>query len=165
MENLSAWFRAQLTSSAEALTWAVEQVPEERRLLVPPYPENAWPVAQHVFHMMYYESKLALPCMGLWLGKPFQITEEEYQEEQAWQLGHDLQTTLADFRRIRDEEIALLEHFDEETWHRTFDTEFWGTISLRWFVSKTLQHTFEHTHDVLAIALFWHPEEEQEQPE
>ena len=31
----------------------------------------------------------------------------------------------------------------------------WGPIPLLWLVSKTYQHTNEHTSDVLRMALFW----------
>ena len=31
----------------------------------------------------------------------------------------------------------------------------WGPVTLSWVVSKTYQHTAEHTGDILRIALFW----------
>jgi hypothetical protein len=36
-------------------------------------------------------------------------------------------------------------------------------VTLRWVVSKTLQHTFEHTNNILRIALFWDFVAEQEE--
>lgn len=161
MEDLTQWFRAQLTSSAEAFTWAVEQVLEERRLITPLERFGEWSVARHIFHMMYYEKELALPSMRLWLGEPFHMEEEDYQEDQSWETGHDLQTLLAEFCQVRAEEVALLERFDAETWQRERDDTIWGKVTLRWVVSKTLQHTFEHNHDVLRMALFWRSPEEQ----
>jgi hypothetical protein len=154
MENLSAWFQAQLTNSAETFAWAIEQIPEERRLLAPPHKPEDWPMARHVFHMMYYESKLALPSMRQWLGEEVHLSEEDLQEENDWRADFDLVSTLEAFRKVRAEEIALLERFDDETLERSLDTS-WGEVTLRWLVTKTLQHTFEHTHDILAIALFW----------
>lgn len=31
----------------------------------------------------------------------------------------------------------------------------WGPVTLRWVVSKTYQHTFEHGSTIMRIALFW----------
>lgn len=31
----------------------------------------------------------------------------------------------------------------------------WGEVPLRWIMTKTLQHTYEHTHDVLSLGLYW----------
>ncbi len=116
-------------------------------------------MARHVFHMMYYESKLALPSMRQWLGEEVHLSEKDLQEENDWHIGVDLVATLEGFRKVRIEEIALLERCDEETLERSLDTWAWGEATLRWLVTKTLQHTFEHTHDILAIALFWLPAE------
>lgn len=155
MENLSAWFQEQLAHSAETFAWAIEQVPEERRWLAPPHKPEEWPMARHVFHMMYYESKLALPSMRQWLGEEVHLSEEELDEDNDWSTDINLAATLNEFRKVRAEEIALLKRFDEEALERTLDTWAWGEVTLRWLVTKTLQHTFEHTHDILAIALFW----------
>lgn len=155
MENLSAWFQEQLAHSAETFARAIEQVPEERHRLAPPHRPEEWPMARHVFHMMYYESKLALPSMRQWLGEEVHFSEEELDENKEGSPDLDLAATLAAFRKVRAEEIALLKQFTEEDLERTLNTWAWGDVTLRWVVTKTLQHTFEHTHDTLAIALFW----------
>jgi hypothetical protein len=40
---------------------------------------------------------------------------------------------------------------------------FWGNVTLLWLVSKTFQHTAEHIHDVMSMALFWDMPEKYEQ--
>lgn len=154
MEDLSAWFHAQLTSSAEAFAWAVEQVPEERRTMTPPDVLGEWSVTRHVFHLLAYERRLALPNMRSVLGESF-THDETYQEEVEWAKGHDLPTLLDDFRRIRAEEIALLGHYTPDDWERTMTSPSWEDVTLRWTVTKMLQHTFDHTNSILAMSLFW----------
>lgn len=34
---------------------------------------------------------------------------------------------------------------------------------MKWFVTKTFQHTAEHTHDVLSMALLWDTHEQHRQ--
>jgi hypothetical protein len=59
-----------------------------------------------------------------------------------------------EFRKVRAEQIALLEKFDEAIWDTTCEA-IWGPVTLLWVVSKTYQHTAEHTSDVMRIGLFW----------
>jgi hypothetical protein len=152
--DLSQWFNDQLKSSADGFVWAVEQVPVERRLVSPPAPLGEWNAARHVFHMLYYEQMIALPAMQQWLGEPFTLTGEDFNEDETWGDGKNLETILADFRKIRAEQIVLLPQFAESMWNETRDTV-WGKVTLQWVVTKTFQHTAEHTHDVLRMALFW----------
>jgi hypothetical protein len=158
--DLSQWFSGQLTSSVEGFIWSVGQVAPERRLIAPPAPFGEWSAARHVFHMYYYEQTIALPSMRIWLGDPFPYEEHDYQEdvhkeEKAWNDSHHaLETLLTDFRTVRAEQIVLLQEFDESTWDEQRKT-IWGDKTLKWVVTKTFQHTAEHTHDVLRMALFW----------
>lgn len=50
---------------------------------------------------------------------------------------------------------SLSQKYREEDWERFGASPFWPDVSLRWVVTKTLQHTFEHTNNVLQIGLFW----------
>jgi DinB superfamily len=154
--DLSQWFTDQLSSGADGFIWAVEQVPEERRLHAPPKPLGEWNAARHVFHMLYYEQNVAVPSMKIWLGVPFTVTDQDDDEDAAWGEGkdQDLETILTDFRRVRAEQLELLPRFTEQLWQETRKT-IWGDKTLQWVVSKTFQHTAEHIHDVMRIALFW----------
>ena len=152
--DLTQWFSTQLDASAEGFLWAVEQVPPGRRLAKPPRGLGEWNVARHVFHMMYYEQQIALPSMKIWLGEPFTLSDEEYDEDSAWGEGRAIEPMIADFRAVRAEQIVLLPQFSEHVWEETRSTT-WGDVSLKWVVTKTYQHTNEHTSDVLRMALFW----------
>ncbi len=151
--NLSAWFRQQLQVSGEGMIWAVSQVPEERRYRRPPIVLGTWPAVRHLFHLWYYERHIALPSMRQWLGAP-PPSVMGLDEEAAWQKAPDLDDLITAFRDVRSEQISCLDAFAPPAWEDVRPT-IWGLLPLRWVVTKTYQHTAEHIHDVLQIALFW----------
>ena len=154
--NLSEWFGYQLQASGDGFVWAIEQLPEERRYLAPPRHPDDWSAARHACHLLFYEQRLALPSTRQWLGGPRPSSEGlEEDEEAAWNKGQPLKSTLDQFQAIRAEQIKLLSQFDDLSWHEPRETAFWGTVPLQWVVTKTYQHTAEHIHDVLRMALFW----------
>ncbi len=152
--SLSKWFHDQLQTSAEGFVWGAQQVPAARRNGRPPEALGEWTAARHIFHMGYYEQNIALPCMHQWLGKP-RPSLEDVDEDIAWGEGRDdYENLLAEFKKVRDEQVQLLVKFDDPAWNSTRETN-WGPVTLLWVVSKTFQHTAEHTGDILRIALFW----------
>lgn len=153
--DLTSWFSNQLNSGAEGFIWAVEQVPSERRLLAPPKLLGEWNAARHVFHMLYYEQNAVVPSMKIWLDQPLTINEADFDEDAAWDDGKDLDAMLTDFRRVRAEQLELLPLFNDQLWREMRQTPFWGDVTLLWLVSKTFQHTAEHIHNVMRMALFW----------
>jgi hypothetical protein len=100
--------------------------------------------------MLYYEEYLALPSMRQWIGEP-QPDYDDAGEDREWTRGHDLAEMIEHFRLGRTAQIALLDRYDEPTWEIELETV-WGLKPLRWVVTKTYQHTNEHTHDVLRLA-------------
>ena len=150
--NMTEWFQVQLKASGEGFVWGVEQVPSERRVLLPPARLGEWTAARHVFHMLNYEQTVALPSMQQWLGGPLPV---DLDEDAAWTgEDQDPDRLLARFSQVRAEQIALLPKFEEADWRATREAV-WGPVTLLWVVSKTYQHTAEHTHDVMRLALFW----------
>lgn len=157
--DLTAWFSYQLKAGADGFIWAVEQMPLERRMVTPPKPLGEWNIARHVFHMLTYERDLVLPYMRHWLGSPAPTREELdqrffSQDKEFEQQGSDLENMLDAFRRVRAEQIELMQQYDDALWQTTHATV-WGEMSMQWIVSKTFQHTAEHTHDVMRMVLFW----------
>jgi hypothetical protein len=152
--NLSQWFFDQLQANAEGFIWSANQVPKVRQCLQPPGGLGEWSTARHIFHMVFYEQTCALPSMLQWLGEA-PPSLKGVDEGVAWGAGRDdIEIMLAEFKQVRSDQIALLPKFDESTWNMTHKT-FWGRVTLSWVVSKTFQHTAEHTSDVMQIALFW----------
>ncbi len=93
--------------------------------------------------------------MRQWQGGP-PVSLEGLDEDVMWNggQGQDLADLLAAFRQVRSEQIALLPQFETLAWEEPRATV-WGAVTLRWVVTKTFQHTCEHTHDVLRMALWW----------
>jgi hypothetical protein len=151
--NLSEWFQSQLQASAEGFVWSLAQVPQQRRYIRPPALLGEWSAARHAFHLLFYEQTIALPSMRQWLDSPLP-SAVGLDEDAAWAAHMDLDTISAQFSEIRAEQIAWLPRFDESLWNERRVTV-WGAVSLRWVVTKTYQHTAEHIHDVLTLALFW----------
>lgn len=151
--DLSEWFVKLLTSSGDAFVWSVHQVPSERQSSQPPLPLGEWSVSRHVFHMLHYERAIALPSVHQWLhGKPTVVIPG--REESDWKEEHSLEGMVREFEEVRARQIAILSGFDDSRWEETRDTV-WGAQTLRWVSSKTYQHTAEHTHNVLSLALLW----------
>ena len=151
--NLSKWFHDQLQASADGFVWGAQQVPNARRNIRPPEALGEWTAARHIFHMVFYEQAIAFPSMQQWLGKPCPV--EGIDEDTAWGEGSaEIESLLAEFKEIRNEQVQLLEQFDDLAWTSTCET-IWGPVTLAWVVSKTYQHTAEHTSEILRLALFW----------
>lgn len=156
----SEWFARQLTAGADVFAWAVGQMPTHLLTTPPPRHPTDWPVARHVFHLAYYERAIALPSMGQWAGEPpsgsLGIEADAAREDAAWLAACDtpIGELLDQLRHVRDEQAKLAREFANAAWDEWRDA-LWGRVSLRWVVTKTLQHTAEHTHDVLRLVL-WH---------
>ena len=154
MNETASWFSTQLQSTLEGLTWSIHQVPQSRWLLPPPPVLGEWSAARHLFHMWFYEATIALPSMRIWLGDP--IPDVSVNEDQAWaNLTNPTVEELEDrFISVRQEQRALLPIYEAADWEQILMTG-WHLVSLKWVVSKTFQHTAEHTHDIMRLALFW----------
>ena len=151
-------FQQQLQTSAENFLWVVEQITQERLYLVPR--PDRWSIARIIFHLTRYEQRLALPSMLQWLGelRPVVGTQEEdnAKDELDWNngTGHEIQTLIADFNKVRSQQLALFPQFTEQSWYEEREA-IWGSVPLKWIVIKTYQHTLEHTDEVLRAYLWW----------
>jgi hypothetical protein len=157
--KLTEWFSYQLKAGGDGFVWAVQQMPVERRTIAPPAHPDEWPVQQHLFHMLSYDQYLSLPYIQYWLGgiQPSKATINQRmasQDEDYQRLDTDFATMLAAFQQVRAQQIELLQRFDDALWQTKHETV-WGEVTMQWVVSKTFQHTAEHTHDVMRMVLFW----------
>lgn len=156
--DLPQWFHQQLQASMEGFLWAVEQIPRDR-LYQEPRPDR-WSAARIVYHLAFYEQWLALPSMLQWAGGPRPVANSELEdgmkEEDVWRggQGHEMQKMLADFKSIRIQQLELLSLLSEQSWHEERET-IWGRRLLQWVVTKTYQHTLEHTDEILKAYLFF----------
>ena len=151
--KLAKWFDYQLRSTLDGFLWAVQRLPKERQYALPPSPLGEWSAAQHVFHILTYEQKLAWPTMYQWLGAP--PVAREVDSKQVEPELPPMEEMLSQFKQVRESEITMLSKFEDADWNSVRSTTFWGDVSLYWLVCKTYQHTNEHIHDILRLELFW----------
>lgn len=162
----AGWFQERLRTSAEDFEWAVRNVPSERWHASPPGPLEGfslgeWTVARHVHHLAFYDEYIAIPTMRQWLGEPFVslVDAAENMEHVSFEQGAPLEARLCHFRALRETQIALLAEIGDAALDEPREI-LWSQVTgrpipLRWAVSKTFQHTTEHVHNVLSLALFW----------
>lgn len=147
-----------LRQSVEDFAWAVARMPADHRTLASPGHPEDWPADRHVFHLLAYERYVALPSMRQWSDRAPAPREADLPSEDAlWAApatDRDVDTLLAALRTVRAEQLALLARIPPTAWDDVRPA-LWGATSLRWVLTKTYQHTCEHTHDVLRLLLFW----------
>ena len=153
--NSSQWFQEQLRASGYGFIWAVKQVPIVRQSELPPQQLGEWTATRHVFHLFYHEKNSALPRIKQWIGGESPIIDRN-AEQIAWENSQEnIESMLERFLELRLEQIRLASQFNGDEWSQTREVKGWGLVNLHWVFSKNYQHTAEHIHDVLRLALFW----------
>lgn len=159
--GVSDFFAGQLRVTADQLIWAAGQIPDTRRYVAL---DGHWSAAQILFHVTNYERLAVLPSVRRWDGGPEVDDSRLDQELEDWErIGR--RTAWDDLIRAfevgRTEQIALISGMGEADarWDESRMTP-WTLdgappITLRWLVTKTLQHTFEHSDELLRIRLYW----------
>ncbi len=151
-------FQTRLQTSIDEFLWAVNLIPQERLYLAPR--PNRWPVARLVFHLASYEEKIALPTMRQWLDEPMpqSVSQEEDArlEALAWNNGegHSMSALIQALISVRAQEILLLGELQESALAESRQAV-WGIYPLQWVLTKTYQHTLEHTDEILRDYLWW----------
>ncbi|GAB4518820.1 MAG: hypothetical protein OHK0046_26930 [Anaerolineae bacterium] len=150
--------RHHLETSANALIWAVEQMPTGRLYTLPPVVFGAFSVAQIVFYLTWLERHIALPHMRLWQDgeiDPAQMTTTRFEAD--WRARRaDIPELVADFRVVRGEILALLHTFDNAALQVVRSDTIWEVpVSLQWVVARTYQQTLEHTDTLMKMVLYW----------
>jgi hypothetical protein len=158
MTNWTAWFRSQLTASADGFIWAYAQIPAAHAEQLPPDPTylGTWVPARHVWHVTEYERCLAIPAMQVWVQGAPSLQLDWPDDDEAWANVKDrsLETLTAQFHRIRQQQIEMLDRLAHADWTAPQPTG-WGPRSLAWVVTKTFQHTYEHGDTLLRMGLWW----------
>jgi hypothetical protein len=157
---LAGWFQERLRTSAEDVVWAVEQVPAHRRGLAPPRASlGEWPVERHAFHLVFYEETEVIPTLRHWLGGPVSVGATDEAEAAAFAQRPPLADLLTQFRALRELQITLVEACATLAWDAPRETLWTSSmetpVTARWLLTKSLQHTAEHVHNILCLALYW----------
>lgn len=159
MDTLSQRYTTLLRASLEQFEWAIGRLPETM-LPVEPRP-GRWSAARIVFHLLCYEQRIALPTMRQWLGDSAPLAhspeEDAAVEESDWANGvdHPVGMMLADLRSVRDKQIGVISQIEATAWQEE-RAALWRAVTLEWVVTKTIQHTLEHTDEILRIVLWGH---------
>ena len=161
-------FTTLLQVSTDMLLWTVQQIPEDLLYTVSSKRPGSWPTARHVMHLQYNEEQVVLPCMRRWFNEEHAAHKAEddkrierygayemlvHDEEIAWQQAPDIEMREEKFREGRKAQIALLAQFAPDVWEQTRETV-WGRVTLCWAITKTYQHTLEHSNDILKYGLY-----------
>jgi len=158
MTEFVPWFRYQLKASADGFEWAFLQIPPALFEQIPPDPGflGSWPPARHVWHVTEYERCLAIPSMYKWLDGPTPPEDDWPDDDDTWakvqERGFD--ELVANFRRVRGQQIDLLDRLAAVDWSEPRET-LWGPKPLSMVVTKTFQHTYEHGDTLLRMGLWW----------
>ncbi|GER89177.1 hypothetical protein KDW_33390 [Dictyobacter vulcani] len=166
--NYIQHFTRLLQTSTEDFIWATQQIPAEKLYSVSPRRPDSWSVARNILHLQFQEEQVVLPNMRLWLPERTDYARKDNQlisqyasfealvqdEEVVWLQHPAVETLLQSFQANRILQITLLSQIPATAWEETRPTV-WGTVTLRWTVTKTYQHTAEHINDVLKPALYW----------
>ena len=158
MTETAKWFRLQLQTTAEGMIWAIRQLDPAYHLLLPPDPDymGTWPPARHVWHVARYECIFALPAMKVWLGETLAPTDTWPFEDREWvtEQTRGVEAFIGDLQAVRAEQLALLDNYSDSDWKR-IETAYWGERPLTMVLTKTYQHTLEHTDTLLRMGLWW----------
>ena len=156
--SVSDFFAGQLRVTADQLIWAAGQIPEARRYLAS---DGHWSAAQIVFHLTNYERIAVLPSARRWDGGPVVDDSRLDRELDDWSItGRNMawDDLIAEFEAVRSEQIALVSRMAgrwDESRFTPWTLNDAPPITLRWLVTKTLQHTFEHSDELLRMRLYW----------
>jgi hypothetical protein len=155
--NWIEWFTYQLNASADALIWAFSRIEPGFHDQLPPFPDymGTWTPSHHVWHITDCERDLSIPAMRLWLGEALPADEHDEEAEWAAVTDRSYEALAAGVRTVRQEQIALLQALAAVDWAEERKT-YWGMKPLSMVVTKTFQHTYEHSDTLLRMGLWWH---------
>jgi len=166
---------SRLQETERLIRWAISIVPVDRLLEPPPHakhPQSAkgfktyfgdWPALRQLFHLAFYEGTYAIPAMQCCVGGPQPAVDLVFPqmdlEEKAWQvalapgLGKD--SLLSRLHELRELQLQMLQAMSIEEWESERVETGLGTVSAEFVVSKTIQHSLEHTNELMKNALYW----------
>ncbi|MBK5112548.1 MAG: DinB family protein [Candidatus Heimdallarchaeota archaeon] len=161
----------QLGETANIIEWAINLVPEDRLLEIPPHsihPKSdetlkkyfgLWSAYRLMFHLVHYEENWALPGLKHWLGESIPPKNEMPNEEMMWekelQKVVDLNLLLKRFHLVRGKQVEAINKMTNDIWTEKKMNTYWGEATAEFSVSKTIQHTFEHGNKIMRIGIHW----------
>jgi hypothetical protein len=169
--NSKDFLAKQLRETAKIIDWAINLVPEDRLLEIPPHSTHPkadesmkkyfglWSAYRLMFHLVHYEENWALPGLNYWLGEEIPSKIDILNEKEMWDKelikGVDLKTLLIRFHFVRGKQIDAINKMSDNLWTEKKTDTYWGEATAEFSVSKTIQHTFEHGNKIMRNAIHW----------
>ncbi|MFW5709210.1 MAG: DinB family protein [Chloroflexota bacterium] len=146
-----------IVSSADQLFWAVEQIPTGRHYVRPLPAFGEWSVARILYHQLWLEERLILPCLQIWMGQP----EPDYssfvddQEERDWRSDDLTMSELLDrLQNSRRRIIEVVGRLSDQDWTTERET-IYGSVEPSWLVGLLVQSTLEQSSLLMQMSLYW----------
>ena len=100
--------------------------------------------------------------MKQWLGDSLPAGDSRKDDDEAFALARQqgLESVVATFRQIRQQQIDMLDALSTTDWSAPRET-LWGNKPLSMIVTKTFQHTFEHGDTLMRMGLWWQTLEDE----
>ncbi|MCE7743764.1 MAG: DinB family protein [Candidatus Heimdallarchaeota archaeon] len=169
--NSRNFLAKQLGETAQIIDWAINLVPEDRLLEIPPHSTHPkadeslqryfglWSAYRLMFHLVHYEENWALPGLKNWLGEIIPAKKDIPNEKEMWDKelvkGVDLKLLLKRFHSVREKQIEALSKMSDNLWKEKKTDTYWGEATAEFTVSKTIQHTLEHGNKLTRMAIHW----------
>lgn len=159
-----------LRASLEMLQWALQLIPDGWTHRSPggtlsPEP-GAWSAAMNLAHLATYEETFPAAVLedllggGNGLGRVSSLDEGTFAAQSMALASEPIPTILGRLQAARENEIELARQFTAAAFTAPA-TAAWGGTGMgppRWsparVLAKTVQHTFEHGHAIMTIAVF-----------
>jgi len=119
-------------------------------VLMRPASDGGWGIVEILPHLRDWEE--------IYLGRARQLVEEEHPhlpgiDDELWSIerdyrGQDPAEVMDDFRRLREEHLAILRTLPPEAWERTGNHSYYGEITLQWLENHISDHDHEHLQQV-----------------
>ncbi|MEW5980696.1 MAG: DinB family protein [Acidobacteriota bacterium] len=166
---------SRLQETQRIIEWAISRVPSHRLLEPPPHGKHPqsdrgfktyfgeWSALRQLFHLAFYEGMYAVPAMQHCIGGPRPSADlvfpEPELEETAWADalagGVDVASLLRRLRELRELQVDMLRDIPQEAWQEERVETGLGRVSAEFVVAKTVQHSLEHSNDLMKNALYW----------
>lgn len=152
MENLYEYRKRMLVrfqATVFDLEHAVDALPQRSWHM--PLEPGGWSIHQVLVHLRDADAHAYLPRILRILAEDTPFVEDF--DDSDWMAKHynpnePVGAILAEYRELRNKEIACLESMPADGWSRMGRHPTWGLRSIQWWVERSLAHCEEHLKQI-----------------
>jgi hypothetical protein len=150
--NYRAELLTRLRHATDDLVWAT-------RGLTPPQwsyrpPDGEWSIHENLAHLRDMEQEVYLPLLR-WATVPDMLDPKDYSRrtwhEHRYRPNEPAAAILADYQRIRDEELLIFRDMRDHTWTRWRNDTRWGPLTCQWLAELMYRHILDHLQMLMAL--------------